>query len=248
MGCEATKVGWKTQTILVRPAVLDGGPEKLLAALGHDRPRKVSETSFSSAGAGSIWIGAIADCVILYTHLAAGFFDENDDREFNDFKAALLQRFPDADVAALFLHSVVGAWGFAVYQRGTLIRHQHGYDGMVLRDEGPRVPAEETYLARFERHDVDGKILYRDPVHPEWSDMSDPDFGEGLVFEICRSFTGFPLDQLDDVRGVNFWLSEEEEQGYARSRAGASAAIDQSLHAGRVRGAVASRPWWKFWG
>jgi hypothetical protein len=40
-------------------------------------------------------------------------------------ESPLLQRFPDADVAALFLHSVVGAWGFAVYRRGTLIRHQH---------------------------------------------------------------------------------------------------------------------------
>lgn len=133
-----------------------------------------------------------------------------------------------------------------MYQRGTLIRHQHGYDGMVLRDEGPRLPAEATYLARFERHDVEGKILYRDPGHPEWDDMSDPDLGEGLVFEICRSFTGFPLDQLNDVNGVNFWLSEEE-QNSSRSRTGQSAAVNASLQAEGVRSAAASRPWWKFW-
>ena len=222
-------MGWKTNTILIRPADLDGGPEKLLAAFGHDRPRKVSETPFSGAGTGSIWIGAIADCVILYTPLASGFFDDGDNREVNDFKAALLRHFPQNDIAALALHSVVGAWGFAVYQRGTLIRHQHGYDDIVQRDEGPRLPAEETYLARFERQEVGGEIRYRDPRHPEWSDMRDPDFGERLVFEICRSFTGFTLDQLDDVKGVNFWLSEEEEQEYSRR-------------------AAASRPWWKFWG
>ena len=222
-------MGWKTNTILIRPAGLDGGPEKLLAAFGHDRPRKVSETPFSGAGTGSIWIGAVADCVILYTPLASGFFDfdDGDNREVNDFKAVLLQHFPQNDVAALILHSVVGAWGFAVYQRGTLIRQQHGYDDIVQRDEGRRLPVEEAYLAKFERHDIDGQIRYRDPRHPESGDMRDPDFGEQLVFEICRSFTGFPLDQLDDVKGTNFWLSEEEKQEYASRR---------------------SRPWWRFWG
>jgi hypothetical protein len=228
-------MGWKTQTILIRPAGLDGGPEKLLAELGYGSPRKVSETSFAEAGAGSIWIGAIADCVILYTYLAGGFFGD-EDRASNEFKTALLQRFADADVAALSLHSVVGAWGFAVYQRNTLIRHQDGYDGMVIRDEGPRLPAEEACLARFERHDVDGTIIYRDPAHPEFDDMSDSDFGEELVFEVCRSFTGFPLDQLENVKGVNFWLSDEEEQLYKQRPASNSAAID------------AARPWWKFWG
>lgn len=228
-------MGWKTQTVLIRPAGLDGGPEKLLAELGYGSPRKVSETSFAEAGAGSIWIGAIADCVILYTDLAGGFFSD-EDRESNEFKTALLQRFADTDVAALSLHSVVGAWGFAVYQRNVLIRHQDGYDGMVLRDEGPRLPAEEACLARFERHDVNGTILYRDPAHPEFGDMSDPDFGEELVFEVCRSFTGFPLDQLDNVKGVDFWLSEEEEQLHMQRLPSSSVAID------------AARPWWKFWG
>lgn len=232
-------MGWKTDTILVRPAEFDGGPEKLLAALGHDRPHKVGEAPFSGAGAGSIWIGAIADCVILCTALASGFFDDGDDREANDFKTALLQNFPNSDVAALFLQSVVGAWGFEVYQRGTLIRHQHGLDGMVLRDEGSRLPEEEAYLARFERHDVDGEIRYRNPSHPEWDDLRDPDFGEQLVFEICRSFTGFPLNQLDDVKGVNFWLSEDEEQKYSMKNA--------RFRAGRVDSITASRPWWKFW-
>jgi hypothetical protein len=228
-------MGWKTDTILIRPAGLDGGPEKLLAELGYRSPRKVSETSFGEAGAGSIWIGAIGDCVILYTDLAGGFFSD-EVPEANEFKTAVLQRFADTDVAALSLQSVVGAWGFAVYHRKTLIRHQDGYDGMVLRNEGPRLPAEEACLASFERYDVNGTILYRDPAHPELDDMSDPDFGEELVFEVCRSFTGFPLDQLENVKGVNFWHSEEAEQLHTQRFASGSVAID------------ATRPWWKFWG
>jgi hypothetical protein len=86
-------MGWKTDTILIRPAGLDGGPEKLLAELGYRSPRKVSETSFGEAGAGSIWIGAIGDCVILYTDLAGGFFSD-EVPEANEFKTAVLQRLP----------------------------------------------------------------------------------------------------------------------------------------------------------
>ena len=73
------------------------------------------------------------------------------------------------------------------------------------------------------------------------------DFGERLVFEIFRSFTGFPLDQLDDVKGVNFWLSEDEERSYSMKRAAKSASVKERFRVGRVGGVAASRPWWKFW-
>ena len=70
-------MGWKTQSILIRPAFLDGGPDKLLAYLGYERRRKVDDTSFSRAGAGSIWIGSIEDCIVIYTHFAGAFFDDD---------------------------------------------------------------------------------------------------------------------------------------------------------------------------
>jgi hypothetical protein len=233
------RLGWKTHTILVRPIALDDGLEKLLGDLGYDTVRKVSDTPFDGALQGSIWIGIVDDCAIIYSPLAGLFFagDDDDDEEhpeFKVFKGALLRRFSEADIAVLSLHSVVGHWGFAIFRGGALIRCQHGYDGMVIADEGARLPVEEAYLSKFDRHEVDGVIRYRDPHHPERGDMSDPDFGEELVFDICRSFTGTPLDQLQ-ADGTNFWLNDDEEE-FLRAKAN------------HVDGVSGSRPWWKFWG
>ncbi|WFU15084.1 hypothetical protein [Bradyrhizobium sp. CB3481] len=235
-------MGWKTHTILVRPAVLDGGPEKLLGDLGYDKVRKVSDTPIDGALQGSIWIGMVDDCAIIYSPLAGYFFageGDEENQEFEVFRNVLLRRFSEADIAVLSLHSVVGHWGFAIFHRGTLIRRQHGYDGMVIADEGSRLPVEEAYLSKFDRHDVDGVTRYRDPRHPEYGDMGDPDFGEELVFEICRSFTGFPLDRLQ-ADGTNFWLNDDEEE-FLRAEANMVRAPK------RADGVPGSRPWWKFW-
>jgi len=233
-------VGWKTQTMLVRPCAFVDEPAKLLSDLGYASPVKLEETEWADAGAGSIWIGTVGDCLVLYTALAWGFFEDQIDQKSRDFNAALVRRFPEAEIAALTLHSVVGGWGFAVWRQGSLIRHQHGYDGMVLRDEGARLPAEETYLASLARREVEGVTLYRHPGYPEADDMTHADLGEPLVFEIVRAFTGYPLDQLNHVRGTNFWLSEDERQqnwqAQRAARAGVSSPRDRGI-----------RPWWKFW-
>ena len=118
-------MGFKTETMLIRPAALDGGADKLLADLGYDKRRKINNAPFATAGGGSMWIGSTGDCIVVYTYLASGFFDDpREHRDVVDFKDALARIFPEADIAALFLHSVVGAWGFAVFRRGTLICRQ----------------------------------------------------------------------------------------------------------------------------
>jgi hypothetical protein len=69
--------------------------------------------------------------------------------------------------------------------------------------------------------------------------LTDPDHGEALVFEICRSFTGVPLDRLE-VQGVDFWLNDDEAI-YSRKPAAVRLAA-------AVFATASSRPWWKFWG
>jgi hypothetical protein len=222
-------MSWRTQTIFVRRAQFDGGPEKLLTDLGYGTHRKVSEAPFSGAGAASVWIGAVGDNVVIYTHFAWNFFGAEEDENFNVFRRRLLQHFSGAEVTALIVDGTSGAWGFAVFRQGTLIRCQYGVDGLMLCNDGARLPIEDAYLARFKRREVDGEIRYRDPDHPGSDEMTEADLGEGLVVAIFKSFTGLPFDKVDGV-GSNFWLSEEERRGHA-------AVI-----------AAGSRPWWKFWG
>lgn len=73
-------MGWKTTTILIRPAHLDGGHDQLLAALGFEKRRKIDDAPFSRAGAGGIWVGATEDCVILETLFALDLLGEQTKR------------------------------------------------------------------------------------------------------------------------------------------------------------------------
>jgi hypothetical protein len=232
-------MSWKTETIFIRPARLDGGPEKLVTDLGYQDHRKISETPISGAGVCSVWIGAAGDCVIIYTRFAAHFFGADDDEEFNSFRSALLRHFSDADITPLFLDNRSGAWGFAVFRHGTLIRCQYGEDGAAMDDEGARLPAEEAHLARFERRKVNGEVLYRDSENPGAGDLTVSDVGCDLVVEMFQSFTGLHFDDVDGFGiGANFWLNEKEQERYSRSRAGLAAVYTSSSVC----------PWWKFWG
>lgn len=227
---------WKTQTILVRPAILDGGFDKLLADLGYAKRRKINEVPFSGAGEdGSIWIGSLGDCVVIETIFAWNFFARSEDigpedEEFLNFKSALLRRFSEAEIAVFVLESVAGGWGFAVFRHAALVRCQCGADGSVDHDEGSRLPIEEIYLSKLHRTASEGTTRYQDPDHPEDVDMDASAVGQSLVNEICQSLSGYSLDDLDErVQGANFWVND-----------------DESIY--RAKAEAMNRPWWKFWG
>jgi hypothetical protein len=226
-------MGWKTNTILVRPALLGVGPDELVGRLGYEKRRKIKDEPFATAGSGSIWIGMIGDCVVVYTPFAWHFFDglpdDPNDKDFAFFKSALFRQFHDAKIVGLILDSRVDAWGYAVFQSGALVRRSYGHDGTILGDEGSPLPSERAYFANCDRIDVDGEILYKSRSDPRCEPLSVAFHGAELVFEVCRSFTGYPLDapELQQITGAAFWLNDDEDEFLA-------------LH-GR-------RPWWKFWG
>ncbi|NOT69775.1 MAG: hypothetical protein HOP09_00425 [Hyphomicrobium sp.] len=234
-------MGQKTQTILIRPARLDDGPDQLLADLGFEKRRRICETPFSKGGPCSIWIGALGDCIVIYSDFAFAPFDEApaDSEAFKSFEESILRCFADADIAALTLHSVVGAWGFAVFRNGALVRRQSGADGTIDCDEGQRLEEEDAYLSKLVRVDVQGAVIYRSQDDADDGDLSEADFGPELTSEICRSFTGFAINsrELADARGTEFWLNDDEAEHTARLKKSQATTPIQQL----------SRPWWKFW-
>ncbi|WP_425909454.1 DUF6928 family protein [Nitrobacter sp. TKz-YC02] len=225
-------MSWKTNTIVVRPALLGADPDEFLGRLGYEKRRKSKEVLLAESGGASIWIGAISDRIIVYTPLAGHFFDGcvdgPVDQDFSFLRSALFRHFPEADIAAFFLDSRVGAWGFAVFRRGALIRRFYGHDGTIIGDEGSQLPAENAYLANCDRVEVDGEILYRSRSDLGDEPLSLADHGEGLFCEVWRSFTGYGFDapELLQIPGSDFWLNDDEDEFLARRR----------------------RPWWKFWG
>ena len=142
------------------------------------------------------------------------FFDDPLDQDFTSFKNALFQHFSENEIAAFFLDSRVDAWGFAVFRSGALVRRLYGYDGAILGDEGSWLPAETVYFANCDRIEVDGEILYKSRFDPRCDPLSPALHGEGLLWEVWRSFTGYRLDapELNQIPGYNFWLNDDEEK------------------------------------
>jgi hypothetical protein len=225
-------MGFKTDTIVIRPAVLSGGPDELLGHLGYQKRRRIKEAPFATSGGGSIWIGATGDCIVIDTHLASCFFDRfvDDplDRDFVFLKNVLFRHFSEADIAAFTLNSVVDGWGFAVFRSGSLIRRYYGHDGSILGDEGSPLPSESAYLASCDRTEVDGEILYKQP-DPRCEPVNVAYLGSALVDEVSRSFIGYPLDaqEIQRIPGAAFWLNDDEDK---------FGAMEERL------------PWWRLWG
>ncbi len=200
-------MGFKASAILVCPASLDGGPEKLLSDLGYANPAKVGETQLIDGiypPRKTIWISAIGDCVIIASDFADGFFEDRP----TDFTNALFRCFPNSEIAALILQSVVDLWGFAVFHGETLIRCKYGSsDEGVGRDQGTFLSIEEICRAKFRAGSGD-------------IEMTDDEFGEIVVFEIFKEFTGLPLDEDEALNtlGMCFAL-----------------------------GTPPKNPWWKIW-
>jgi hypothetical protein len=227
-------MGWKTTTILIRPARLDSGPDQLLAELGFEKRRKIDDKPFSGAGAGSIWVGSIGDCVILETSFAFILIDDQNEGSPHGvtFKKALFQRFPEAVITAVWAHSVTGGWGYAVYERGVPIRRHLGSEREIYIDEGPRLPIEKELIAKYEKIEQDGVVSYRDPDCPECDDMLEGDLGDCITPAVGSFYAGTDIEALN-AAGANFWVNDEEEQFHAA----------QALAQTKAR----KRPWWAFW-
>lgn len=79
----------------------------------------------------------------------------------------VIERFPNATVLAICLHSVVDLWVFTLYEKGRLVREFGGSanDGIIV-DTGESLPVEANGYE-----------------------------GEDLVFHVTALMTGCPLDQ-----------------------------------------------------
>lgn len=224
----------KTQTLLIRPASLDGDADAFLERLGYDKHQRVGDVPFSTSGAAEMWIGSVGDCVMICTPLVWEFFEEEHaTQDFLVFRDALLRSYPNASIVALTLQSTIEQWEFALFHEGVLLRFQHGYDGNVLRNEGARLAVEDSHFEGLERTDAEGKVTYRDPAMPEQI-MTEDDLGPYRVNAIIRSLTGFSLEsrELNATLGTDFRLSDARP---ATTHPPDASITDQA------------RPWWRFW-
>jgi hypothetical protein len=192
-------MGWKTYTIFCtdQPGYFEQRPihdpvraEKLLSILGlneYDLVKPHTQVN-DYPSSGDLYIGAYErGLVIANTTLAALLFDDNSRtknfgrvKDNPDFRKNIHTLYPNGEVIALILHSVVNMWGYSVYQRGELIRSASGAEGEFYGSIGDPLPEEQAVLAE----------------HPiELIDKGDVIYSEDLVFDVSQRVLGCRYDE-----------------------------------------------------
>ena len=196
-------MGWKAFAILAtdtpgyfgtRPAHDPSAAEALRRQLGLERYEHAGETDFYSAlypAGGDLYIGAYENgCILCESDLPTSFFAAEHARrirrprtDLDSVRTRLLTLYPQGQVMALVLHSVVNLWGYSIYTQGRLLRTAAGAsDDGLFANEGAPLPEEQAVLQRcpLDRVDEEGE-------------------GEELVFDVTTRMFGRRLDSIDDI-------------------------------------------------
>lgn len=211
-------MGYECCLMVVKPVTAPPPPEAMRDGLGFDAALQAAPTKFQT-GPFQLWVGQIGNCVILDFADSYLLMELEEDGsglkpEGRELLEKIMRLFPGSDIGMVFLQSVVAGFGYAVFERGELVRCCTGMDQNVLCEYGRKLPFEEQYLlANFEPFEKDGAVLHRRKP-PLWApeDFAPQPhgaFGEELTDELFRVFTGrrigWEADQdLLDLVGVGF--------------------------------------------
>lgn len=188
-------MGWKTDAILInRP--LGGPPDAFLQrVLGRPctavRTVSLDVAFYPSATFVGEWKGS---SIILDPNWPGQILDRRED----PILAQLIATFPDADIAAVGLQSVVNYSAFRFFRAGRSIRaFAAASDDGVAIDEGDALPFEVRALSKYKQLPSKGpQRLYVDDQGEQWQIDQ---LGEELVFELFRDFFGGRPDFDDDL-------------------------------------------------
>jgi hypothetical protein len=151
------------------------------------------------------------------------------------FEHRIIQQFPDSEICALVLHSVVNLWGYAVIKNGTKIRARAGSsdDGTYIEKGEP--VEEEIELLNQSKLDKNGNRVYLLNSFPGET-FTEDQVGENFVFLICKRYIGEVLDCADDfIFNTNLTEYCYELSDYVKS--------DES----EKKHKSTDKPWWKLW-
>lgn len=229
-------MGWKTFSILVKPAT-EISHEVILKTLGFSDFRKIDDQPYEVAiypDTNKIYIGNYQDTLLISEfNLPELFFSEG----LSETENNLINLFPDAEIGAVSLHSGTNYWAYAIINNGKKIRARMGdSDNGTTLDYGEPLEEEIDLLSKSYL-DKNGNRLYVFEDHPDELYTEDQ-VGENFVFEIYKRFTGESLDSNDDL------LFDTILSGYQISKARKTfSAVEQTP----VIKATKAKSWWKFW-
>ena len=226
-------MGWKLSTIIINQTCNDH--QQLLTDLGFVNATPSGSQRFEQVAYpydNKLYIANYKGNTIICVDEYPMYLVEKDTTPLAD---SLQKHFPDAEIAALVLHSVVNLWGFSVRSKGKLLRAKGGSsdDGTFI-EKGSPLPEEQTLLSSSHL-DEDGNRVYQLNDFPDEL-LDESAVGEEFVFSIAKRYLGVALDS-DDA------LFDLDMDGYSIGKFKRSSGPQNN---GRDNG-KSDKPWWQFW-
>lgn len=175
-----------------------------------------------------IVIGAFDKGAFIAT---AQISDDLEKRENRFFRRAM-ECYPEANLLALGLHSVVDFAAFSYYTNGQQVRTFACAEGGIIHQSGERLPEEESeYENSIER---DGKIFFpRELLPGEVHEFDISGIGEEIVFNLGARPLGRSLEEIEaDLFETEFFALKESSDSSSRVKSKEKAQ---------------AKPFWKFW-
>jgi hypothetical protein len=220
-------MGWKASFIVIETTAYSAN-EQLLNLLGFDKLSKIEEKSFDTIRlppANTVYIGSYNNRIIICDQKTSlQLIEENDSPIENRLKVL----FPDSNICAVGLHSVVNFWGYSVIVNGQKIRAKAGSaDEGTYIEQGLPLPEEEALLSAA-TIDGEGNRVYQLPEMPDEL-FTEDEVGENFVFAVCTTYLNEELNAADNK------LMDTVFTGYKYSN------ILSNVPP------LGTKPWWKFW-
>jgi hypothetical protein len=195
------KMGWKAFAIFAaeQPGYFGSAPEhdpgraeQVRQQLGLGGYDTVGLSTFDAGmypRDGQLFIGAYpAGVIVCHDKLPGYFFDDQSRRsisggssDMQQSVSALLSLYPQGEVLAVVLHSVVNLWGYTLYSSGRLVRSAAGAaDDGLIANVGMPLPEEARVLSTCPIDKVDEECA-----------------GEELVFDVAARMLGQRIDVFE---------------------------------------------------
>lgn len=145
--------------------------------------------------ADKIFIGTYkSNLIISVNNLPFEFFSKS----LSALEEKFITLFPNSEICALSLNSVINHWGYAIIKDGKKIRARTGdADNGTTLDFGEPVQEELELLSKSKIEDSGQRRYYFEKDFNEA--YFEDQVGENFVFEIFKRYTGTKLDYDDEL-------------------------------------------------
>ena len=201
-------MGWKTSMIVIN-SDKNINQEELLQALKFQNFNHTGKEHFDVAiypPKGMVYVGHYKNnLVICVEDLPFRFLDNY----VSEAENILCELFPDTEICALVLHSVVNLWGYSVCKNSQKIRARAGsHESGTMIEFGKPLP-QENHLLSMSTVNADGNRVYRLQSSPN-DEYAEDQVGENFVFELSSRYFGQSFASDDD-----FFEAQVEAYSYS---------------------------------